>query len=84
MYIAYKNRNTAKVLIGVTPGGQVSYISDAYGGSTSYKQIVERSRPSLKRDCDAGDSIMADKGFDVQDIFAPYDVTVNIPTFFKS
>jgi len=82
MYIAYKNRNTAKVLIGVTPGGQVSYISDAYGGSTSYKQIVERS--SLKRDCDTGDSIMADKVFDVQDIFAPYDVTVNIPTFFKS
>jgi len=24
---------------------------------------------------------MADKGFDVQDIFAPYDVTVNMPTF---
>ena len=26
---------------------------------------------------------MADKGFNVQDIFAPMDVTVNIPTFFK-
>ena len=55
----------------------VSYISDAYGGSTSDRQIVDRS--SLKRDCDTGNSIMADKGFDVQDIFAPYDVTVNIP-----
>ena len=28
-----------------------------------------------------GDSVMADKGFDVQDSFAPVDVTVNIPTF---
>ena len=26
---------------------------------------------------------MSDKGFNVQDIFAPYDVTVNIPTFFR-
>ena len=26
---------------------------------------------------------MADKGFNVQDLFAPRDVSVNIPTFFK-
>jgi hypothetical protein len=25
---------------------------------------------------------MADKGFDVQDLFAPRNVTINIPTFF--
>jgi len=68
-YSTYKHRNTAEVLIGVTSGGQVSYFSDAYGGSTSDKQIVERS--SLKRDCDIGDSIVTDKGYDVQDIFAP-------------
>jgi len=29
------------------------------------------------------DSVMADKGFDVQDIFAQYDFTVNMPTFSK-
>ena len=33
-FSTYKNKNTAKVLIGVTPGGMVSYISPAYGGST--------------------------------------------------
>ena len=32
---------------------------------------------------DPGDSITADKGFDVQDIFATVDVTINIPTFFR-
>ena len=79
-YSTYKNRNTVKVLVGVTPGGQVSYVSSAYGGSTSDRQIVERS--NLPQYCDTGDSIMADKGFDVQDIFAPYNVTINIPTFF--
>ena len=26
---------------------------------------------------------MADKGFNVPDIFAPSDITVNIPSFFK-
>ena len=26
---------------------------------------------------------MADKGFNVQDIFAPHDVHINIPTLFK-
>lgn len=26
---------------------------------------------------------LADKGFEVQDVFIPYDVTVNIPTMFK-
>ena len=77
----YKNRNTAKILVGVTPGGMVSYLSDSYGGSTSDRQITERS--NLVRMVDPGDSLMADKGFDVQDIFAPVDVTVNIPTFFK-
>jgi len=62
-------------LVGVTPGGQVSYVSPAYGGSTSNHQIVERS--DLIRICNPTDSIMADKGFDVQDIFAALDVTIN-------
>ena len=80
-YSTYKNRNTVKVLVGVTPGGMSRYISPAYGGSASDRQIVERSDlPSM---CDPKDSIMSDKGFDVQDLFAPYDVTINIPTFFK-
>lgn len=80
-FSTYKNRNTVKCLIGATPGGFISYVSPAFGGSTSDRQIVERS--TLPQDCDPKDLVMADKGFDVQDIFAPFDVTVNIPTFFK-
>ncbi len=80
-FSTYKNRNTVKVLVGITPGGMCSYVSPAYGGSTSDRQIVERS--SLPQMCDNGDSVMSDKGFDVQDMFAPYNVQVNIPTFFK-
>ena len=80
-FSTYKNRNTVKTLIGATPGGLVSFISPVFGGSTSDRQIVERC--NIVSMCDPGDSVMADKGFNVQDMFASQDVTVNIPTFFK-
>ena len=53
----------------------------AYGGCTSDRQIVERCK--IVRFCDPGDIVMADKGFNVQDLFTRMDVTINIPTFFK-
>ena len=80
-FSTYKNRNTVKTLIGITPGGLCSHVSPTYGGSTSDRQILERS--NLPTSCDPGDSVMVDKGFNVQDLFIPYDVLVNIPTFFK-
>lgn len=81
-FSTYKNKNTVKVLVGITPGGLTSYVSTAYGGSASDRQICERS--SLPQMCDAGDSVMADKGFNVQDLFEGSMVTVNIPTFFRN
>ncbi len=33
--------------------------------------------------CDPGDEVMGDKGFNVEDMFGPYGVTLNIPTFFR-
>lgn len=80
-FSTYKNRNTVKVLVGATPSGLISYVSPAFGGSTSDRQIVERS--DLPDRCDSGDSVMADKGFDVQDLFANRNVAVNIPSFFR-
>ena len=78
----YKNRNTLKSVPGVTPGGLVSWIPPASGGSCSDRIFVERG--PLPQMCDPKDSVMVDKGFDVQDIFATKDVTVNIPTFLKN
>lgn len=51
-------------------------------GSTSDHQIIERSdlvKPELKM-FQSGDSIMADRGIMVQDLFANQDVLVNTPT----
>jgi len=82
-YSSYKNTNTMKVLVGCTPRGLVSFVSDAYGGSTSDRQICERSDLISKSLFSAGDSIMADRGFNVQDLFATKNVHVNIPSFLK-
>ena len=77
----YKNKNTVKVVVGSTPGGLISYISPAYGGSATDRQIIERS--DLLKKLEPGDSVMVDKGFDIEDLLACYRVTLNIPTFFK-
>jgi hypothetical protein len=78
-FSSYKNRNTLKIIVGATPGGLISSIPDCYGGSASDRQLIERS--SLRVLCQPGDCIMADKGFNIQDLFASCDITINIPTF---
>ena len=79
----YKHRNTIKAMVGITPRGAVSYVSDAYGGSASDRMIIERSELLNKGMFQKGDSIMADRGIIVQDLFANNDVQVNIPSFLK-
>ncbi|KAL0830018.1 hypothetical protein ABMA28_003476 [Loxostege sticticalis] len=78
----HKTKNTIKfLLVGASPGGLISYCSDGYGGATSDRQLIERS--PLTKLCQAGDVIMADKGFNFQDIFASKNVAVKIPTFLR-
>lgn len=79
---SYKNRNTLKAMIGVSPRGVVTYVSDAYGGAASDRQIIENS-DLLDGRFKKGDSIMADRGILVQDLFASQDVQVNTPTTMK-
>ncbi len=80
-FSSYKNRNTAKAVVGITPGGLFCHMSDTYGGAASDRQITERD--NLTQKMEPGTSYMSDKGFDVQDIFAPFLVKGNILTFFR-
>lgn len=80
-FSTYKNTNTLKALVGGSPTGLISYVSECYGGSVSDRQITERS--SLLDLCQKGDSIMADRGFNVQDLFASRGVAINMPDFLK-
>ena len=73
---SYKNHNTLKALIGITPSGVISFILDLYSGSISYKNIVVKS--GFLKLLEPGDSIMADRGFSLDDILPP-GVQLNIP-----
>lgn len=70
-------------MVGITPDGAVWYVSSACVGSASDRQIIERSSLLNQGKSDAGDSIMADRGILVQDLFSNQNVFVNIPTFLK-
>ena len=78
-FSSYKNCNTAKALIGISPTGAISFISDLYGGSISDKEITKKS--GLLDMMDAGDVIMADRGFLIEDLARPYNISVNVPPF---
>jgi len=76
----YKHHNTAKGLIGISPAGTITFVSDLYTGRTSDKQAtVECGILSL---LEKGDSVMADKGFEIENVL-PEGVSVNIPPFLR-
>ena len=59
-------RHTAKFLVGVTPFSTIVFVSAAYPGNTSDKQLVIAC--NILDHLVAGDGIMADKGFLIDDI----------------
>ena len=82
LFSNYKHHTTLKGLIGISPGGAITFISQLYTGSISDREIVVRSGllglPFQEKDC-----IMADKGFTIQDLL-PFGVSLNIPPFLGS
>ena len=72
----YKNRNTLKSLIGITPSGAVCFVSDLYGGNISDKKLTAEC--GILKLLESGDAIMADRGFTIEDIL-PTGVTLNVP-----
>lgn len=79
LYSDYKSHMTYKSLIGISPAGAVTFVSDLYNGSVSDKQITKLS--GLVDLCEEGDAIMADKGFLISDITTPKGVHLIIPPF---
>ena len=81
MYSQYKSHVTYKGLLGISPSGAITFISQLYEGSISDREIVKRSGLLNKELWQSGDSIMADRGFTITEELAPLKVKLNIPAF---
>ena len=76
-----KHYVTYKALFGISPSGAVTFVNQLYPGSLSDKERVARCgilHPGL---WEKGDSIMADRGFTIQELLDPLGVKVNIRAF---
>ena len=74
----YKHHNTFKVLVGISPNGQVIFASNSWGGRVSDKFITEKS--GFLQYLKPGDNVMAGRGFETTNILAS-GVGLNIPPF---
>ena len=80
-FSSYKNHSTIKVLIGITPQGTISFISQAWGGRTSDKYLTENC--GLLDKLMPGDMIMADRGFTIAESVGLNQAKLVIPAFTK-
>ncbi|XP_028515656.1 uncharacterized protein LOC114575292 [Exaiptasia diaphana] len=75
----YKHHNTVKFLIGITPQGAISFISNAWGGRVSDKYLTENS--GFLKKLLPGDIVLADRGFDIADSVGLCRASLKIPAF---
>ena len=80
-FSSYKNHNTYKALIGISPSGAITFVSKLFPGSISDKQLTLKS--GILDLLEPGDSVMADKGFDIEEYLIPLGVKLNIPPFLR-
>lgn len=80
-YSNYKHHNTVKYLIRITPNGIVSFISSGWGGGVSDRHLTENC--GLLNKLLLGDTILADRGFNIKDSVGLYCATVKIPSSTK-
>ena len=77
----YKHANTAKLLVGIHPGGAITFLSKIYVGANPDVMIVKKSQflDLIERH----DDIMADRGFNIRHLLLQKGATLNIPAFSK-
>ncbi|KFM62878.1 THAP domain-containing protein 2, partial [Stegodyphus mimosarum] len=77
----YKNANTLKALVGISPSGAVTFISDLWCGSISDKALFLKSQ--LLDLLEEGDLVLADKGFTINSELSKKGCQLKIPHFLK-
>ena len=77
----YKNNNIFKGLIWISPSGAIIFVSSLFSCSISDKELTRQS--GILALLEKGDSLMADRGFDIEAHLIPLEVKLNIPPFLK-
>ena len=80
-YSNYKSHNTIKVLIGISPQGTITFVSQAWGGRTSDKFLTENC--GLLNKLKPGDLVMANRGFTIHESVWFHQAELSIPAFTK-
>ena len=78
-YSQYKSHNTFKVLFGIAPNGAFTFVSDLWSGNVSDKFITRES--GLIELIEEGDAVMADRGFQIEDLLLPRKAKLIAPPF---
>ena len=61
----YKNSNTYKSLVGISPEGVITFVSSLFPGSISEKELIRQS--GILDLLEPGDSVMADRGVNIEE-----------------
>ena len=81
-YSNYKHHNTVKLLIVITPSGAISFVSKAWGGRASDKEVTLCS--GLLEKVKEGDVFLFDRGFRCKEMFAARGATLLMPSLTKN
>ncbi|XP_074655326.1 uncharacterized protein LOC141908930 [Tubulanus polymorphus] len=65
------NSNALKGLVGLTPSGNVCFVSQLYIGGISDREITERCGILQRQHFDRGDDVVARDSFDIQSLLDP-------------
>lgn len=76
-YSQYKSSNTFKLLVSMSPICHFNFVSKLYSGSISDKEIVQTS--GFLDHLQSNDGVMADKGFNIQDLLALHNARLHAP-----
>ncbi|GFX52782.1 uncharacterized protein TNCV_3719721 [Trichonephila clavipes] len=77
----YKNVNTFKDMIGITPTRAISFISELFTGHISDKEVFIRSK--MMNHLEPNDVVMADKGFLIANELEKIGSKLHCPIFLE-
>lgn len=80
-YSSYKSRNTFKLLVSISPIPHFNFVSNLFSGNISDKELVRKS--GFLDKLIPGDAIMADKGFNIQDLLALHETRLLAPPIMR-